>query len=66
MKWIVVFVVIIVGYFAYMDYEKRTECEEMALIAAIDTYPIDSNPSAAVRDSQQKAYQYRYMQSCMQ
>lgn len=57
--------VFILGGLWFFDKKQSTnECNDRALAAAIDTYPISEYPDANERDILQKGYIEKYKQSC--
>lgn len=64
-RWIIIVTVIILGIVWWQNNQSRSDCEDRALIAATDTYPIDEYPDTNKRAQLQEQYERRYIsQNC--
>jgi uncharacterized protein YxeA len=61
---VIVIAVIIGGLFLLDKRQARQDCEDRALVAATDQYPINEYPDTAQRSQLQEDYEQRYLQSC--
>lgn len=52
------------GLFLWDKSQKNKECEDRALAASVDTYPISEYPNTDQRAALQEDYERRYMSNC--
>jgi flagellar basal body-associated protein FliL len=62
---LVVMVMFVGGYFIYNYWSDSRKCDDMALTASVEEVTPSMYPNASDRGYEQKQYQRRYKQTCM-
>lgn len=61
---VILLLVIAIGLFIWDKGQAQNDCEDRAIVAATDTYPINEYPDTAERSRLQATYKQTYMESC--
>jgi len=61
----VAIIITVAGLYIFASYQQQhKDCENKALEAAVETYPINEYPNTGKRQSLQNSYQAKYLETC--